>query len=413
MGYASKLEGILSLHPFPAPEAVPALREALLALATPNGGRLVLSPLGHGVVLESTFDWTAALEMIERTLATVFSPAGLVAAGSLRAIGEDDALLATLTIDAGGVRVERHESEHHEGEGAGDPDEGDDKEAEWARFRELAREQGLAPHLETLERLCVPSLRLRPRKRSKLKSRLGGLPDVPTGFAWPVGSTGEPLVFVAQIDLAEVHAAELPGAAALPERGMLAFFHGHEPSPDGEHLGNAGRVLFFDGSAPLARARAGKGHVALPSIPIAFELQTEELPSLESPHYALMLAEAGAGDPDGAAFDVFGDFVAEYGQRGVRDEDERPVHRLLGYADPLQSDVNLDTEGHATKLPFSAWRTLDHHRAAARWRLLLQVDSDAARDVLFGDGGVLAFMIREEDLAERRFDRVWVDWQSH
>jgi len=97
----------------------------------------------------------------------------------------------------------------------------------------------------------------------------------------------------------------------------------------------------------------------------------------------------------------------------VRDEDARPVHRFLGYADPLQADVYGSTEGNAARVPFEQWTTLEHHRAAARWRLLLQVDSDLSREFCFGDNGVLAFMIREDDLAARRFERVWVEWQSH
>lgn len=343
-----------------------------------------------------------------------------------------------------------------------------DKEAEWAEFRESAEEEGLSAYTERLVQICVPSLRLVPDERSELRSRIGGSPDVPADFEWPRSSTGEPLTFVAQIDLAEVRAAGLPTADVLPERGLLSFFHGYEPSTDADHVGNAGRVLFFDGLAPLAPARApeprsgpvavhvrvsadappeamgravydalksregeivsrlhglfGDGaeaeapepSTAIPRIPISFDLQTEELPPLESPFYANLLADVGASDRDPypAAFEVFGGFVSLYGQRGVRDEDERPVHRLLGYADPLQADVYLCTEGNATRLPLDAWNTRDHCRAAARWRLLLQIDSDPARDVLFGDGGVLAFMIHEDELAARRFDRCWVEWQS-
>lgn len=287
-----------------------------------------------------------------------------------------------------------------------------DKEAEWAEFREVAAEQGMSDYTEALVRICVPSLRLRPARASKSKSRIGGKPDVPAGFEWPASSAGEPLTFVAQIDLAEVRATGLAGAEALPERGLLSFFHGYEPAPTEEHPGNAGRVFFFDEATPLAPVDGS----ALPRVPIAFDLQTEELPPLESPFYPLVLADAGEldEDPDESVFEVFRDFVDdEYGQVGLRDEGERPVHRLLGYADPLQADVYLCTEGNATRLPLDEWKTLEHYRRAARWRLLLQLDSDPKRDIHFGDGGVLAFMIREDDLAARRFDRVWVEWQSH
>jgi uncharacterized protein YwqG len=319
VSYTSRIEGTLALHPFPDDDAIPALRAALAALGGPGGGRLVLTPLGRGLGFEDTVDWTAALESIERAILTVLSPRNLAFMGVLRAIGEDEALLATITVNGGAVNVEHHEATEIEAS--------EEKEVEWAAFLEYADELDLSHHADGLLGLCVASLRLEPRKKSTLKSRIGGLPDAPAGFPWPTSDGGEPLSFVAQLDLAEVRASGLPSATLLPERGLLSFFHGYAP--------------------------------------------------------------------------------------GARDEDERPVHRLLGYADPLQSDVYLCTEANATGLPLASWGSLEHHRAAARWQLLLQIDSDPAREMLFGDNGVLAFMIREDDLAARRFDRVWVDWQSH
>ncbi|MFT3770489.1 MAG: hypothetical protein QM820_34100 [Minicystis sp.] len=109
MGYATRLEGTLFLHPFPEGHVVTALREALAAFASPNAGRLALTPLGHGLTLEDTFDWTAGVEVIERARETVFVPRGIAIAGTLRAIGEDDAHLATITIGDGAARVEQHE----------------------------------------------------------------------------------------------------------------------------------------------------------------------------------------------------------------------------------------------------------------------------------------------------------------
>lgn len=274
----------------------------------------------------------------------------------------------------------------------------------WGDFRQVAEDLGLADHIEGLVRLCVASVRLTPMKRSKLRTRIGGKPEVAAGFEWPKSSEGEPLQFVAQIDLAEVP----KGLSGLPSRGLLSFFHGYEPSPDGIHTGSAGRVFFFEGATAAIEPLA-----TIPAIPVKFELQTEELPPLESPFYALLLAERGDADPVAHAWETFAEMVSEYGQNGVHDEDDRPVHRLLGWADPLQADVYSSTEGNKERVPFEAWSTLEHLRASARHRLLLQLDSDPARDVLFGDGGVLSFMILEEDLAAGRFDRVWVDWQMH
>jgi hypothetical protein len=120
MSYDSKVEGALWLEPFPDAAEAPALREALPGLASPAGGRLVLTPLGHGLVLEDTFDWLAAVELIERAKSSLFGPRGIAVGGTLRAIGEDGAHLATISIDAAGTRVEEHRTELEYGESTGE-----------------------------------------------------------------------------------------------------------------------------------------------------------------------------------------------------------------------------------------------------------------------------------------------------
>jgi Domain of unknown function (DUF1963) len=55
-------------------------------------------------------------------------------------------------------------------------------------------------------------------------SKLGGLPDLPPGLAWPEWKSGY-LTFVAQVNL-----AELPAGDLLPDVGMLSFFYDSEQS---------------------------------------------------------------------------------------------------------------------------------------------------------------------------------------
>jgi hypothetical protein len=52
-------------------------------------------------------------------------------------------------------------------------------------------------------------------------SKIGGNPDLPSRLTWPTGDW-EPLAFLFQLNLAEIHAAEtVPG---LPARGMVYVF---------------------------------------------------------------------------------------------------------------------------------------------------------------------------------------------
>ncbi len=50
---------------------------------------------------------------------------------------------------------------------------------------------------------------------------------------------------------------------------------------------------------------------------------------------------------------------------------------------------------------------------ADEWMLLLQLDSDDGADLMWGDGGMLYFWIRKEDLRQHRFDKVWMTLQCH
>lgn len=44
----------------------------------------------------------------------------------------------------------------------------------------------------------------------------------------------------------------------------------------------------------------------------------------------------------------------------------------------------------------------------SEWRLLLQLDSDDASDMMWGDSGILYFWIREADARAGDFSNVWV-----
>ncbi|MFJ9846849.1 DUF1963 domain-containing protein [Kitasatospora sp. NPDC101155] len=87
--------------------------------------------------------------------------------------------------------------------------------------------------------------------------------------------------------------------------------------------------------------------------------------------------------PDDAGF--FTDLALDLGGPG-------PHHLIGGYALPVQDTVELEVARY-------------DHAEAHEWLLLAQIDTDERAAMVWSDGGALYWLIRRQDLAERRFDR--------
>ena len=93
------------------------------------------------------------------------------------------------------------------------------------RGREDEDGPGLEAVIDALEALRAPALRLEPGGRGF--NRLGGLPALPPGLAWPEWR-GRPLAFLLQLDLASL--PRLPGLPELPASGLLWWFYDAQQS---------------------------------------------------------------------------------------------------------------------------------------------------------------------------------------
>lgn len=54
------------------------------------------------------------------------------------------------------------------------------------------------------------------------RSRVGGDPDLPPQFAWPLTTDGTPMTFLVQLNMCDL--AKNDANALLPKTGMLSFF---------------------------------------------------------------------------------------------------------------------------------------------------------------------------------------------
>jgi len=118
---------------------------------------------------------------------------------------------------------------------------------------------------------------------------------------------------------------------------------------------------------------------------------------------------AGRGRPTDGWDAVYGAAaeVTEHLQPG-------PAHQLGGNPLPVQGPVEVEiaygqvSRGRLEKI---AWIDPAVLSAADNWVLLAQFDSDDQAGFMWGDCGMLYYLIRPADLAARRFDRAAFTWQ--
>jgi len=239
-------------------------------------------------------------------------------------------------------------------------------------------------------------------------SRLGGLPEMPASVEWPRSDT-RPLSFLGQLALSEFRSFD--AAPLLPERGRLYFFCDLEEFHDGWTHENTPwwRVIFVeDEAAPVSTVSPPEGlkpDVILSTLPVILR-QELTLPAPRSIEMDRL--------PDlGENWEPYWDLQTELSSAWVSDSAR---HRVMGHPDAVQGCMQRTAQfiSHQAYLPADVYSFYEHERAAELmpgahdWVLLLQVDSDMRlSNSYFGDAGTLFFWIHRDDLAARRFEKVW------
>jgi uncharacterized protein YwqG len=272
---------------------------------------------------------------------------------------------------------------------------------------EQIRSSALAHHAETLERLLKPAIRIFHAPSESPAplgaSKLGGDPDLPPDFVWPDWN-GTPMAFLAQFRLDELAPYDLENL--LPPTGMLYFFYEAEEQPWGGYIEDEGgwRVFHHTGQiSDLVRTPPPDNipeYSRFREVPVRFEqrymlpFDDEELESL-----APELGELS---------EVESDAYRELVDRLAKLEEDTPRHWLLGYHYNIQSAANA--EAMQTLFGLSGEQAVER---AQELVLLLQLDSDLTAEMEWGDVGTLYFWIHQDDLAARRFDKVWMTLQCY
>lgn len=270
-----------------------------------------------------------------------------------------------------------------------------------------ARECGFT-NLQWITQIARSAISLYPQGRGPelpFASRIGGMPGLPLSMRWPQYG-GCSMEFIAQVDL-----ESLPHSAIeddMPRSGRLLFFYDQlERSTggcDGDFQGSWSVVLVPE---PVAReAIVTEWPADLPADSRFEACGLLAAVTLTLPHWDSVLIEDL--ELDQRQLTAYQDLLFR-----VTGDDPWVSRALLGgYPDQIQGDMTLDCaqawlavqnpEIDCAGSVYTAECRADSHE----WRLLLQVPSIRAANMLWGDEtGCLYYWIRNEDLRALRFDR--------
>lgn len=234
--------------------------------------------------------------------------------------------------------------------------------------------------------------------------RLGGRPALPQGETWPVWPGHGPLSFVASVDCAAVPVGALD--IVLPADGSLLFFYFDGQIDDGAAYVAAdepdtwagARVVYVPAGVPVAECAVPVGLEAYPEVSLAVRVE----PTAPDVWHPIMRAALPKDALDDGWPEEFTD--------ALYDHSSGPGHRIGGHADPVQNPVEQEI-AHGVLGADVGWDDPRVDEEAEHWVLLAQFDTDDDADMMWGDCGALYWLIRPQDLAERRFDRAMFTMQ--
>jgi hypothetical protein len=254
----------------------------------------------------------------------------------------------------------------------------------------------IAPLAARMERLVRPTLLLVPATAPSF-SKLGGDPELSADIAWPQGREG-PRTFLAQIDFAAI--GPQSKVDWLPQEGRLYVFY----DPEGHDLPDSVRAHYtVQPCGPPAPPPKGVWR-RFPEQRVAFTALSSA-PSLD--WLGLDASEVGGDEEDLENLERIGDAPPP----------DDVQHRIGGYPNEIQPErMWLSCEHLARGLPEPSWDDdipPAIERSAKEWRLLLQIDSDPALKMNFGDGGRLYVFIRERHARRGDFSKTVTLWQTY
>ncbi len=213
-----------------------------------------------------------------------------------------------------------------------------------------------------------------PAKTLPWESKLGGCPYLKSINDYPFDDSGEPMMFLAQINF-----EEMPPLEGFPEKGLLQFY-----------IANTEDYGYDEPVKVIYIEEYDKDETKLLS-ENPYQSEIEENLPFEMECRIVFQQKKMAATCDEEAFGEWFDMVSEEDENDLYDEFGDGESRIGGYPCFVQSPV-------------------DCYEMGEKGILLLQLDCDDKSGLMFGDSGNCQFFISEEDLRNCDFSDVGYDW---
>lgn len=305
---------------------------------------------------------------------------------------------------------------------------------------EVLGDEQAAMRLANLARPCVWLQTKTAESTAPLgHTRLGGLPDLPTGVSWPMRpaypdaaqrgqypraserphagrlQTAFPLNFLAQINFAQIWAAG-PVDEDIPRTGLLSIFYDITDKPWGLVPADVLALQLCFQECMTDELQRLPLPEALQALPAHWHLGALEC----APQSVLTPLPVASAEwkAQAASFpreqqDAYAQWLNDEADcnASVDGQDWR-CHHVGGWPSPIQGDMQTQCALVVAGLDSGQgehWcdpATQPLRDTATDWLLLLQIGTDEQAGFNWGDEGQLYLWIRREDLRARRFDQV-------
>ena len=252
---------------------------------------------------------------------------------------------------------------------------------------------------DKIEKTAIPAITIVPYQAptSLTDSKFGGIPYLPKNLRYPKDLNGTPMKLLAQLNF-----AQLPPIAPFPAQGILQFFLSSdilhiETKNHQEIFQHFFKVRYHLNTTEQLKANERENpssQIEFTNFPINEELSlkfietTEPISAFDYRLSTLLGKEIFKQQYNLDGLDFMEDVYMQY-YLGAG-------HKIGGYPYFLQKDIRSNSQ---------LLKKYD--------TLLLQIDSNDALGIMWGDSGVANFFINRENLLKRDFTDILFHWEQY